>query len=89
MKLGVLTYYRLLAAFLPRGVTTMTSPSNSPPEKAPIPVEAKWDQLAALLPASVAQIGDFVDADLSELERRFFDFMTPNSVKKSLRSERQ
>lgn len=66
----------------------MTSPSNSLPGKS-LPTEARWDELASHLPQSVAELGVWIEAHLSDLEEKFAPYITPRTMKKSILTERR
>lgn len=68
------------------------SPLYSDPKHehhSPLPIEATWEELSARTAKSdTQQLDQWIESSLLEIEERLSDFVTPNSLKKSLRSGR-
>ena len=54
-----------------------------------LPIEATWNELSVLTAKrDTHQLDQWIESSLSAIEERLSDFVTPNSLKKSLRSGR-
>ena len=64
----------------------MTTSSNHPTHPAPEPNRNHWDELIATLPTEkTEQFGEWLRHELDVMECDNADFITPESLKKSLR----
>lgn len=68
------------------------SPIYSNPQKGnatTLPIEATWEELSErTAQADSRELVQWIDASLAQIEDRLSGFITPNTLKKSLRSGR-
>jgi len=68
------------------GINPMTTSSEHSTPASPRPSGRHWSELTATLSAeSTLVLDQWLDDDLQRLERELHRFVTPNSLKKSLR----